>query len=89
MAVLTLPTSEGGPPTVRARALVFADPLSRMLESDLRQVAPSNATVLITGETGTGKEIVARLDPAPPPTGRRSGSAIESFLLTSVRYSGY
>jgi DNA-binding NtrC family response regulator/ABC-type nitrate/sulfonate/bicarbonate transport system substrate-binding protein len=60
MAVLTLPNAEVAPPTFRAQALVFADPLSRMLEADVRRIAPSEATVLVNGETGTGKEIVAR-----------------------------
>ena len=46
--------------TIRAKSLVFEDPLSRALLSDIRRFAPSNAIVLITGETGTGKEIVAR-----------------------------
>ncbi len=60
MAVLTLPNSAGMALTVRAKALVFEDPLSRALLERLQQIAPSDATALITGETGTGKEIVAR-----------------------------
>src|SRR6187402_190430 len=59
MPVLTLPTS-GPAPSVRAKALVFEDVRSRALLDDIERVAPSDATVLITGETGTGKEIVAR-----------------------------
>jgi DNA-binding NtrC family response regulator/ABC-type nitrate/sulfonate/bicarbonate transport system substrate-binding protein len=45
---------------VRAKALVFEDPRSVEVLSRLRQIAPSEATVLVMGETGTGKEIVAR-----------------------------
>src|ERR1700689_2874637 len=47
-------------PPAKARALVFEDPLSRELLNQIERVAPTSATVLITGETGTGKEIVAR-----------------------------
>jgi sigma-54-specific transcriptional regulator len=39
---------------------VFADPASQALFASIRQIAPSSAPVLITGETGTGKEVVAR-----------------------------
>ena len=60
MPVLTLPNAERLPLSVRAKALVFEDPRSRALLARIEQVAPSQATVLITGETGTGKEIVAR-----------------------------
>ncbi len=60
MPVLTLPQGEKLSLSVRAKALVFEDPKSRALLTRIRQVAPSNATVLIAGETGTGKEIVAR-----------------------------
>jgi aliphatic sulfonates family ABC transporter substrate-binding protein len=59
MPVLTLPNSEPAL-SVRAKALVFEDPRSRALLGEIERVAPSDATVLITGETGTGKEIVAR-----------------------------
>lgn len=40
--------------------LVVADPASEALLERIRRVAPTDATVLITGETGTGKEVVAR-----------------------------
>jgi aliphatic sulfonates family ABC transporter substrate-binding protein len=60
MPVLTLPNADRLALSVRAKALVFEDPRSRALLDRIQQVAPSNATVLVTGETGTGKEIVAR-----------------------------
>jgi sigma-54 dependent transcriptional regulator len=47
-------------PTIRASALVFEDPASRDLKAHLERVAPSTANILIVGETGTGKELVAR-----------------------------
>ncbi|MDF3932976.1 sigma-54 interaction domain-containing protein, partial [Pseudomonas citronellolis] len=46
--------------SIRATAQVFEDPKSQALLSHLQQVAPSEASVLINGETGTGKELVAR-----------------------------
>jgi len=58
--LLTLPTSDPPAPAWRAKASVFEDPRSRELLARMQQLAPSNATVLVVGETGTGKEIVAR-----------------------------
>jgi sigma-54-specific transcriptional regulator len=58
MPVLEL--SRGDLPVARARALVFEDPASRALLKRIERIAPTDATVLITGETGVGKEIVAR-----------------------------
>ncbi|MFU8787464.1 MAG: sigma-54 interaction domain-containing protein [Methylobacter sp.] len=46
--------------SLRATALVFEDPVSRQLLEQIERIAPSDATVLIIGETGTGKELVAR-----------------------------
>lgn len=45
---------------VRARAFIFSDPRSKLLLPLIERTAPSGATILITGETGTGKELVAR-----------------------------
>ena len=45
---------------LRTRALVFEDPRSRALLDRIKLVAPSVANVLVIGETGTGKELVAR-----------------------------
>ncbi len=46
--------------SIRATALTFADPVSRQLLDCIQRIAPSEANVLIIGETGTGKELVAR-----------------------------
>jgi len=48
------------PLSIRAKAMVFADPASQDVLHYLERVAPSDAPVLIIGETGTGKELVAR-----------------------------
>lgn len=47
--------------TIRAKALTFDDPKSRILLERVQLVAPSDATILVTGESGTGKELIARL----------------------------
>lgn len=54
------PVSRDRKPSIRATAMVFEDPGSRRLQADLDLIAPSDATVLIIGETGTGKELAAR-----------------------------
>jgi DNA-binding NtrC family response regulator len=45
-----------GPPDL----LLGESPAMRALRERIGRVAPTNSTVLITGETGTGKELVAR-----------------------------
>ena len=60
MGVLKHPDSRKLIRSERATAMVFEDSRSKALLSHIEQIAPSEATVLIIGETGTGKELVAR-----------------------------
>ncbi|TRX75682.1 sigma-54-dependent Fis family transcriptional regulator [Pseudomonas mangiferae] len=71
MHLLTLPPSPSLATSIRATAQVFEDPKSQALLAHVQQVAPSEASVLIIGETGTGKELVARH--VHNLSGRRSG----------------
>jgi two-component system response regulator AtoC len=51
-----------GPRTGRPQALLLGDsPRLREVLAAIEAVAPTDATVLLMGETGTGKEVVARL----------------------------
>ena len=54
--------------------IVGASPVLQALLSRVSKVAPSDSTVLITGETGTGKELVARA------IHRRSKRASRAFV---------
>ena len=60
MEIVKHPESRRLAHTVKASAYVFEDQNSKRLMSYIEHIAPSEATVLITGETGTGKELVAR-----------------------------
>lgn len=42
------------------RSLIGTSPAMQEIHKEIKQVAPSDATVLILGESGTGKEVVAR-----------------------------
>ena len=58
--LLTLPDSLSAPTSIRAKALLFHDQASLKLLAHIERVSRSDATVLVVGETGTGKELVAR-----------------------------
>lgn len=47
--------------------LIGNSPVMQQLTASIRQVAPEKATVLLAGETGTGKEVVARAIHAASP----------------------
>ena len=57
---LTFSESEKSPLSIRAKALVFVDPLSQQLRERAEQLAGSGQPLLIEGESGTGKELLAR-----------------------------
>ena len=58
--LLTFPELDKSPLSIRAKALVFVDPRSRQLREELELLAPLALPVLIRGETGSGKELLAR-----------------------------
>lgn len=60
MQIVKHPESRQLARSVKASAYVFEDQNSKRLMSYIAQIAPSEASVLIIGETGTGKELVAR-----------------------------
>jgi len=60
MTLLTLPENRGSGLSERAKALVFEDPRSQELLERIRGVAGSDSPVLLLGEAGTGRELVAR-----------------------------
>ncbi|MCZ6574149.1 MAG: sigma 54-interacting transcriptional regulator [Planctomycetota bacterium] len=54
------PADLAPPPTQGAARMLGDSPAMLKLAAVIERVAPTSATVLITGETGTGKELVAR-----------------------------
>ena len=58
--VLTLEGDGSSPLSIRAKSLVFVDPVSQDLLQLIERVAPSTAPIMIEGDSGTGKELVAR-----------------------------
>src|SRR5437868_3181366 len=48
-------------PRKHAKSVVFEDPKSKELLAQIRALALTDGTLLIVGEPGTGKELVARL----------------------------
>jgi formate hydrogenlyase transcriptional activator len=61
--------------------IVGTSPLLRRLLADVSKVAPTDSTVLITGETGTGKELIAR---AIHKRSRRSSRAFVSVNCAAI-----
>jgi sigma-54-specific transcriptional regulator len=58
--ILSLPRANESKSPHGERPLLLPDPSSQLLRRQIEQIAASHASVLIIGETGTGKEIAAR-----------------------------
>src|ERR1700678_3277593 len=58
--LLSFPASPVAHFSLRTSALVFEDVKSKALLERIHLLGPSTANVLVTGETGTGKELIAR-----------------------------
>ncbi|SMP58105.1 Sigma-54 interaction domain-containing protein [Pseudomonas panipatensis] len=58
--LLTFPDADKSPLSIRAKALVFFDPRSHQVRDEVERLAPGSQPLLIRGETGTGKELLAR-----------------------------
>ncbi|MGA2101878.1 MAG: sigma-54 dependent transcriptional regulator [Candidatus Sulfotelmatobacter sp.] len=58
--LISFPAPVAMPLASRATALVFEDLRSKALLERIHLIGPSSANVLVTGETGTGKELIAR-----------------------------
>jgi sigma-54 dependent transcriptional regulator len=59
-SLVTVAGYRTNPRIIAASAMMFEDPVSRELVARIRRLAPSEANILIVGETGTGKELAAR-----------------------------
>ncbi|MCE9624496.1 MAG: sigma-54 dependent transcriptional regulator, partial [Deltaproteobacteria bacterium] len=64
--------------------LGFTSPANRRLEEFVRKVAPSEATILLTGESGTGKSELARLIHERSP---RAGKPFVTVYCTTLTES--
>jgi transcriptional regulator with GAF, ATPase, and Fis domain len=68
--------------TLQAHDMVGDGPAMRGVYGRIRKLAPSDCTVLINGETGTGKELAARAIHQNSPRARRPFVAINCAALT-------
>jgi len=59
-SLLIFPEADKSPLSIRAKALVFIDPRTRQLRKEVERLASLPVPILIQGETGTGKELLAR-----------------------------
>jgi DNA-binding NtrC family response regulator len=74
------------PPARRTReaVLVGDSPAMRRIRAEVARFAPLDETVLVTGETGTGKELVARLLHDSGPRGKEPFLAVNCAAISDT-----
>src|SRR5262244_2515420 len=60
LGVMDLRSTDEALPERSSNAIIGSSPALESVLAELKCVAPTNSTVLILGETGTGKELMAR-----------------------------
>lgn len=85
-AIALLPASENS-----RNAVIFSDPKSKSMLALIERVAKVDVTALLTGESGVGKEVVARTLHAMSPRSRRpfvalNCAAIPENLVESILF---
>ncbi|MBA6413091.1 sigma-54-dependent Fis family transcriptional regulator [Parahaliea sp. F7430] len=71
----------GGSADDRATGIVGNSPAMQALFKDIKKIAPTDSTVLVLGETGTGKELVAR---SVHQHSKRAGKALISVNCAAI-----
>jgi two-component system NtrC family response regulator len=79
--MLPAPAAAAGAPADESDELIGTTAAMREVQKSVGMLADSDATVLITGETGTGKEVVAR---AIHRHGRRAGQAFVAVNCAAI-----
>ncbi len=77
----TIVSSKTQPKTTQANGMIGNSPIMQDLYRRIEQVAPTDATVLINGETGTGKELSAR---AIHTQSKRANNALISINCAAI-----
>jgi len=68
----------------REAALVGSSPAMSRIRSEIARFAPLDETVLVTGETGTGKELAARLLHDSGPRGKEAFLAVNCAAISDT-----
>jgi DNA-binding NtrC family response regulator len=79
-----VPAGRPDPATTGVERLVGATPVMALLKAEIRSIASSQGTVLITGESGAGKEVIARAIHEESPRSSKPFLAVNCAALSET-----